>query len=1335
MKSLNLKNELNTKKVRYNQHLSKVKVNTLVLLILLNAMFLQGITAEAAFTAEDYKKIDVIGTYEGSLVRSSAGTMPTAHAMENDQIVFLLETEVRIYDTKTKGWTVKQHNFPYKMWEVGTTLYLGNGKFIMFNYWHDSGSSASRRNYTYIYNINANTWARKADAPYDDSRVAAVRISDSEIYMFGGNDGSTNGTPRGAIYNIDTNKWRTEGVPKRRISSIKKAFLIGSKVVYYGGRFASSIVNSWFQVFHVDTGEEYANLVSISANENGYDPTWIDGTLLSNGEIFIVSRNHTNIAGDMTNKSYIYNAATYTLREGPTMPAARVTAQAMLSDETIYIFTNEKEIWAMKPNTTPKLAINIPIKNNIYSEKDTNIIPSITVSDQENDTLTCRYYVDMETNARDIKTVSSTSTDKTVNFNPLNMSLLSEGDHSIRFEISDGINTASAIVPFKVDKVPPTLGNVSTSSTSTSITVTGTATDNISGLHATPYRYTIGQNISNWITSTSYTQNSLLPNTGYTVKFEARDMMEHIVSSNVQTIYTKAEIPKITVQNPTSYTLDIKITDSNASSTVYQIVNTATNRYLTSSGEETTISTWIRPENMIQTVRNLNPQTTYSYKIQAKNQEDIATGFSAPATGTTLATPPPKVGELTATADMNSITIYWPLVNYATAYEIEGDGQILSSVQGTSFTHTGLITNTEHTYRVRGKNGAVAGPWSDPITKSTLPPVPTAPANINSLATRNTITLTWNAVNGATAYDIEVDGDITSNGNSTNYVHSGLIPNTSHTYRVRSINPAGKSGWSELLTVVTQDQELPVPQNVAVEPAKNKVKISWSTIPGLTYEIEVDGNIRSLGALSEYIHDNLLADTEHSYRVRSVKDGSSSDWSRLIIIRTKADIFTVPSGVKGEADNTQITVSWEAVTNADGYDVDVEGVILDNGNNTVFIHEGLNPNTSHTYRIRARNGSEVSQWSDPLNLITYALAKPGGITTQASETEIAVAWSPVAGAESYEMKIDGNIIRNITGTTYTVTGLLKGTQHTISLQAVNSQGTSAFTLPLVVFTAGEGSKIPQSIGAITTKDQIGLVWEKMNGATGYEVKIGEETVTNLTENSYIHKNLLPNTEYTYSVRITTNEGPGQWSVPVKIKTMAQNPGTPGNLSAAASASTVLVTWDRVTDAEEYEIQIDSQIINVGASNKYLHGGLAPNTQYTYRVRSKNKTGVSPWSDGVTAVTNSTSQEFRVTGAVGEEKDLVITAANIESFNGYTFTLTYNPEELEIVDLSSLTAKKDETVGNIAGTDIEVIQNQPGVLQFKKKTIIPQGQAYSGVINSVRFKLKTANEVVITYTTK
>ncbi|MBB6214106.1 hypothetical protein HNQ80_000175 [Anaerosolibacter carboniphilus] len=989
---------------------------------------------------------------------------------------------------------------------------------------------------------------------------------------------------------------------------------------------------------------------------------------------------------------------------------------------------------AVKNNLTT-LSVNNPIENKYYGKNDTSVVPSIIVSDKDNNNVTCKYYIDTETTAREVKTVTNTATAKTVNFNPINMTSLSDGNHSIKFEVSDGIATVTSLVRFKIDKSSPVLGTVSVNSSPNQITVTGSATDSLSGLHATPYRYTIGSNISSWITSTSYTQGSLLPNTGYAVKFEARDAISNIASSTTQTIYTKALMPNLSIKNATSYTLDIEINDTNPIATVYQIVNTATNKYLTSAGDETTIPTWIRPNNKIQTVRNLSPQTSYSYKIQAKNEAGVETGFSAPATGTTLATPPPKVGELTATAEMNSITIHWDLVGYATSYEIEGDGVILGTAQGTSFTHTGLITGTEHIYRVRGKNGNVAGPWSEPISKSTLPPAPQAPANINTFATRNNITVTWNSVNGATAYDIEVDGDILSNGNSTNYVHAGLTPNTSHSYRVRSINPAGKSEWSNMLTVITQDEALPIPQNIVVEPLKTKITVTWSMIPGLTYQVEADGNIKNTGALSEYVHDNLIADTEHTYRIRSVKDGSYSDWSRLIIVRTKADIFTVPSNIQGKADDAKISVSWDAVTNAESYEIDSDGVVIDNGNNTSFIHESLSPNSSHTYRVRAKNDSEVSQWSDPLTISTYALSQPQNVIANGAETEIALSWDRVANAESYELKVDGNTIRNINGTTYTITGLLKGSQYSISIRAVNSQGTSAFTTPILVLTQGEGNTVPQNIGAIRAKDQIALIWGNVVGADGYEVKIGDQIITDLTTPAYTHKNLVPNTDHIFMVRSIKAGLPGQWSEPITIKTMSLDPAIPTNITAATTTSTVLLTWNSVADAEEYEVQIGDVVKGVGASLKYLHTGLTPNTQYTYRVRSKNKTGVSPWSEPVTAMTSSSTQAFRAIGAVGEERDLVVTASNITNFQGHVFTLTYNPDELEITDVSSLTAKKDENSGNIIGTDIEVIQNQLGILQFKKHMIIPQGQAYTGVINSIRFKLKTTNEVIITYTTK
>ncbi|MNC52107.1 hypothetical protein D3C75_1014320 [compost metagenome] len=50
---------------------------------------------------------------------------------------------------------------------------------------------------------------------------------------------------------------------------------------------------------------------------------------------------------------------------------------------------------------------------------------------------------------------------------------------------------------------------------------------------------------------------------------------------------------------------------------------------------------------------------------------------------------------------------------------------------------------------------------------------------------------------------MEVDGQLVSGLNNTEYKHSGLEPNTMHVYRVRAKNTEGISAWSDKLKKVT----------------------------------------------------------------------------------------------------------------------------------------------------------------------------------------------------------------------------------------------------------------------------------------------------------------------------------------------------------------------------------------------------------------------------------------------------------------------------------------------------------------------------------------------------
>lgn len=63
---------------------------------------------------------------------------------------------------------------------------------------------------------------------------------------------------------------------------------------------------------------------------------------------------------------------------------------------------------------------------------------------------------------------------------------------------------------------------------------------------------------------------------------------------------------------------------------------------------------------------------------------------------------------------ITSAAIYmaWDSVTGATGYDIEKDSVVVDNRTATTYTHGGLASGTQHTYRVRAKNTGGAGAWS-----------------------------------------------------------------------------------------------------------------------------------------------------------------------------------------------------------------------------------------------------------------------------------------------------------------------------------------------------------------------------------------------------------------------------------------------------------------------------------------------------------------------------------------------------------------------------------------------------------------------------------------------
>lgn len=896
----------------------------------------------------------------------------------------------------------------------------------------------------------------------------------------------------------------------------------------------------------------------------------------------------------------------------------------------------------------PTLEIVSPSTGQMLSDLNTTI-PTIKVTDPDSDALQLAYYVDAETSPRDTKTVSNTMTAQTVSFNALDIAALAEGNHTMKFTVNDGSETVQDTVSFRVDKASPVLAEPSIVTTATTIQITGSATDGVSGLHSAPYRFSVGSAPAAWTASTTHTQSGLTPNTAYPVSFEARDAAGH-VGTVTRSVLTDAQVPVVVKGPLTETSIELSMQDSNPALTAYQIK--AGSQYVNASGGVTSTPSWITLTGKKIKVTGLAPNTDYTFQAKARNASNKETDLSTALSVRTLANPPSNVS---TQAEQRWIKLSWPGTAGATHYEVEADGTVLSAGASTSYTHNGLAPNTKHTYRVRVNNAGGTGGWSQPVTVFTLPDPPAIPSGVKALPLQTEMTISWDAVALAESYDVEVDGVIQPAGSGLTYKHTGLQPKTEHTYRVRAANAGGIGQWSEPVIIRTLPYPPPTPEGLSGQPLIHQVTIQWkSSNEADGYEIEMDGQIVNNGNQLTYVHEGLRPLTNHTYRVRAVNAGGKSGWSAPLDIKTHPEKPVKPTNVMTTADQQSITLMWYQVAHAEDYEVELDGGQVVTVTDNQFLHEGLKPDTGHTYRIRARNISGYSDWTAPAKMTTFPSGENGqnlSLTNMAAivtNRAITISWDTVAPNAKYEIEVDGIMSDN-----------------------------------------------------------------------------GDNTI-------FHHGGLQANEFHTYKIRLKNDSGPGTWVAVLSLSTLPDPPDAPPSLEAFGSNNMIELRWDLVNGASGYDLEIDGETVDAGSSDEYIHEQLAPGTSHTYRLRAKNETGVTAWSPAITQST--TSPTYWVDGKLNQTFDLSLLAFNVQDFSELTFVVEYNPDELEIADLYQYTPEADlMTEGAIPGSGLDVTF-APGRITYKLRHNIVPGTSWSGEVATVVFKSKingrTAIDVVV-----
>ena len=412
-----------------------------------------------------------------------------------------------------------------------------------------------------------------------------------------------------------------------------------------------------------------------------------------------------------------------------------------------------------------------------------------------------------------------------------------------------------------------------------------------------------------------------------------------------------------------------------------------------------------------QTEYTLVETTVGTYKVSVKAvavsenylDSDLSTETEIIIAAVKLATP-------SVSAEGNVFS--WQAVENADGYEVFVDGVSQGIQTETDYT---FVPEENKAYAVTVKAVSVSASYLDSDLSQAVMTQPRPDKLGTPAITVFGLTVSWQAIENARGYEIFVDG-----------VSAGVQTETSYT-----LNPQEYKTYSVQVKAVSDtddyvDSDLSFAVKITVEPKQLKVPVvsvdglvfSWQAIENASgYEIFVDGVSAGVQTETSYTLNPQEYKT-YSVQVKAVSDADDyidSDLSVATIVTVEREKLNAPVII---ADGP--VFSWQAIENASGYEIFVDGVSAGVQTETSYT---LMPKEFKIYTVQVKAVSESDDFvdSDLSNSEIYENVKPRLQTPELSVDKNVVSWTVTPDATSYKVYVDGVYIATVEETQYVVT--------------------------------------------------------------------------------------------------------------------------------------------------------------------------------------------------------------------------------------------------------------------------------------------------------------------------
>ena len=784
--------------------------------------------------------------------------------------------------------------------------------------------------------------------------------------------------------------------------------------------------------------------------------------------------------------------------------------------------------------------------------------------------------------------------------------------------------------------------------------------------------------------STSYADTSVLPGSTYYYTIIGVDASGNSAPAATQMALTQPAVPNLTATVASASSVNL----------AWNAVKGATSYIVQNSPDGTNWAPIATQAGTSYTNSMLSGDTQYYYQVMAVD----ATGDGAPNTAisvTTLLAAPSGLGA--SASSSTEIDLTWTSETDATTYLIQRstNGTLWTTLTpspaltsaSTSYADTSVLPGTTYYYSIKGVDAVGA---SAPAGTQTALTVPGAPALTATVASANSVNLTWGPVTGATSYVVANSPDGTnwtpiSTQAGTSYTNSMLSADTAYYYQVTPLDATG-GGVASNNPLVTTLLAAPSPLTTMVASA-NEIDLSWTAeTDATTYTIQRSTNQTVWTTLTpspalnsastSYADTSVAPGTTYYYRLFSLDLAGTS----AAATSTASTVPATPTLNATVASAGSVNLAWTAAKGATAYVLQgsPDGstwtpLVTQAG--TTYTNTSLTADTAYYYQVMGVDSTGTGA-ANTASMVTTFLAAPSGLAASvASANEVDLTWSSETDATNYviQRSVNGTVWTTLApnpaltsaSTSYADTTAQAGTSYYYSITSVNAHGSSAPATSVPALTV---PATPTLAATVTSANQVNLVWTPELGATLYKLQSSPDgstwtTIATQAGTTYSNTMLTGDTLYQYQVIPIDTTGPGAPSSTVMVTTPLAPPS--GFTVTAASATENDLAWTSETDATNYEI--DRSTNNTlwtplapnpaltSASTSYADTTAVAGTTYYYRIEGINANGTSAPAMPTPASTLTLPATPALVATPVLSSEIVLTWAPVASATSYTLS--------------------------------------------------------------------------------